>query len=107
MDINKCADCYTVYCSFSESDRQKLEMFDEMSELLLHLRDDPFGMGSCYAKPKTYTEQQVEDMLRTLAKKIPCYACDAKCCDDNLYIPCIDRKIEYAKNNPTEETANE
>ena len=47
MDINKCADCYTVYCSFSESDRQKLEMFDEMFELLLHLRDDPFGMGSC------------------------------------------------------------
>jgi len=30
MDINKCADCYTVYCSFSESDRQKLEMFDEI-----------------------------------------------------------------------------
>ena len=56
---------------------------------------------------KTYSEQEVEDMLRTLAKKIPCYACDAKCCDDDLHIPCIDRKIEYAKNNPTEETANE
>ena len=42
-------------------------------------------------------------MLRTLAKKIPCYACDALCCDGDLHIPCIDRKIEYAKNNPTEE----
>ena len=93
MDINKCADCYTVYCSFSESDRQKLEMFDEMVNVLIEAKKD--FMTSIPAK--TYSEQEVEDMLRTLAKKIPCYACDAKCCDDNLYIPCIDRKIEYAK----------
>ena len=82
-----------------DSDRQKLEMFDEMVNVLIEAKKD--FMTSIPAK--TYSEQEVEDMLRTLAKKIPCYACDAKCCDDNLYIPCIDRKIEYAKNNPTEE----
>ena len=55
MDINKCADCYTVYCSFSESDRQKLEMFDEMSELLLHLYVNyelPYGMMDIETKSK-------------------------------------------------------
>ena len=55
MDINKCADCYTVYCSFSESDRQKLEMFDEMFELLLHLHVNyelPYGMMDIETKSK-------------------------------------------------------
>jgi len=70
MDIDKCADCLSVYCSFSESDRQKLEMWDEMYKVLIdaHEYNDHWGSENYHRWAK-----EVQDQIKSIldrAKKI-------------------------------------
>jgi hypothetical protein len=58
-DKAKCPNFNTIYCDFSESDRQKLEMWDEMVDFLNSIRD----IGA------DWVNSQIEDFIER-AKKI-------------------------------------
>lgn len=69
MDTDRCSDCLSVYCSFTESDRQKLEMWDDVILLLTNLFEglqciDP------YEKPLSRDDEILLESLLKCAKKI-------------------------------------
>jgi len=92
-------------------------MDNEKCEICDHAIHDGFdGCPNCGKNLTSfrlrYTEQEVSDMLRTLAKYIDdnmndCYLPDTEICKEvypvNVHKQCVKCMIDYAKNNPTEE----
>lgn len=53
--------------------------------------------------PKTYTEKEVRDMLRTLTYMVDCDVCDVDGCTCKSRKVCRETLIDYAIKNPTPE----